>query len=135
MPESKPPTGSPQQWLARARADLALAGVSLPPGALYEDLCFHLQQSVEKAVKAVYQTHGWTFRYTHDLKELLAGLQRKGLSLPPQIEDAASLSVYASEARYPGHGEPVSKQEYRQAFAISERVVRWAEALIEGKAE
>jgi HEPN domain-containing protein len=41
---------------------LALAAVSVPPGAVYEDLCFHAQQAAEKALKAVYVQRGWRFR-------------------------------------------------------------------------
>jgi len=66
--------------LARARGDLAIAKAPLPKGAFYEDLCFHAQQAAEKALKAVYQHHGWPFRYTHDLDELIGGLRRNGLT-------------------------------------------------------
>jgi HEPN domain-containing protein len=58
---------------------LAIAKAPLPEGAFYEDLCFHAQQAAEKAPKAVYLHHGWTFRYTHDLDELMGGLKRNGL--------------------------------------------------------
>jgi len=51
----KPPTGSSDDWLRRAKSDLAIAKAPLPDGALYEDMCFHAQQAVEKALKAVYQ--------------------------------------------------------------------------------
>lgn len=43
---------SAHRWLARAKGDLALASAPLPPGAFYEDLCFHAQQAAEKAIKA-----------------------------------------------------------------------------------
>ncbi|MEJ5376514.1 MAG: HEPN domain-containing protein [bacterium] len=45
--------GSPAEWLMLARADLALAKAPLPPGAVYEDLCFHAQQAAEKALKGM----------------------------------------------------------------------------------
>lgn len=82
MPQGRPAPGTPQDWLARARSDLAIARLPLPAGACYEDLCFHAQQAAEKALKAVYQYHGWTFRYTHDLEELVTGLERQGLVVP-----------------------------------------------------
>jgi HEPN domain-containing protein len=44
------------------------------------------------------------------------------------------LTSYAFEARYPGVGEPVSEEEYKQALSLAEKVVRWAELLIEGTA-
>ena len=54
MLENRLAPGSPQEWLARAKGDLALAGAPLPPGAFYEDLCFHAQQAAEEALKATY---------------------------------------------------------------------------------
>ena len=57
MPQDKHVPGSPEDWLARAIGDLALARVPLPEGGYYEDLCFHAQQAAEKAIKAVYKKH------------------------------------------------------------------------------
>lgn len=45
MPERREIPGSVEEWMARARGDLALARVQLPPGGFYEDLCFHAQQA------------------------------------------------------------------------------------------
>ncbi len=108
MPQDRPTPGSPQDWLSRAKSDLVFARLPLPESAFYEDLCFHSQQAAEKALKAVYQYHGWTFRYTHDLGELVTGLQRNGLAIPPAIDDAIILTSFAWEARYPGLSEPVT---------------------------
>lgn len=82
MPHSRPTPGSAADWLARAKGDLALARVSLPEGGFYEDLCFHAQQAAEKALKAVYVSRGWTFRYIHDLEELITRLQQRGIGIP-----------------------------------------------------
>lgn len=61
MPHDRPAPGSAEDWLARAKGDLAIAEAPLPEGAFYEDLCFHAQQAAEKALKAVYQCHGGRF--------------------------------------------------------------------------
>ena len=106
MPKGKLVPGSAEDWLARAEGDLALAKVPLPEGGFYEDLCFHAQQAAEKALKAVYQHHGKRFRYTHDLDELVTGLTKEGIAVPPEVLEAASLTPYAWEARYPGLTEP-----------------------------
>jgi len=123
--------GSPQDWLARAKSDLILARQPLPEGAFYEDLCFHAQQAAEKAIKAVYQHHGWIFRYTHDLEELLRGLKQKGLVVPQGIDDSIILTSFAWEARYPGFSEPVSVEEYYNAIEHAEAVMIWAEKEIQ----
>lgn len=134
MPPNKPAPGSAAEWLRRARADLALAGVALPPEGLYEDLCFHAQQAAEKAIKAVYRSHGRAFRYTHDIKALLADLRDQSVNVPDDVEEAAALTIYAHQVRYPGLEEPVTEAEYQQALTLARRVVAWAEALIEAEA-
>ena len=96
MPQDRPLPGSAADWLARAEGDLALARVPLPEGAFYEDLCFHAQQAAEKAIKAVYQHCNRRFRYTHDLDELITGLQNEDIAVPPEVVDAASLTSYAT---------------------------------------
>jgi HEPN domain-containing protein len=63
VPEMRPVPGSPQEWIARAKGDLALAQAPLPEGGFYEDLCFHAQQAAEKALKSVYLHFAWDFRY------------------------------------------------------------------------
>jgi HEPN domain-containing protein len=131
VPQDRPIPGSPQEWLARAHDDLALAGAPLPLGGFYEDLCFHAQQAAEKALKAVYIHWGWTFRYVHDLEELITGLRQNGLHVPEAVEDGVVLTSYAFEARYPGLAEPVSEEEYRQAVELAQTVVRWADEMIE----
>ncbi len=132
MPQDKPVPGSAEDWLARAEGDLALAKVPLPEGAFYEDLCFHCQQAAEKALKAVYQHFGKRFRYTHDLDELITGLRNEGISVPPEVVDAALLTSYAWEARYPGLSEPATIEEYREALRQAEIVMRWARGIIRG---
>jgi HEPN domain-containing protein len=84
----------------------------------------------KKALKAVYQHHEWPFRYTHDLDELITGLKRNGLTIPNDVDEAAVLSGFAWEARYPGLSESVTLDEYRQAFQQAETVVAWAEQII-----
>ena len=131
MPQDRPEPGSVGDWLARARSDLAIAKAPLPEGAFYEDLCFHAQQAAEKALKAVSLHHGWTFRYTHDLDELMDGLKRNGLTVPADVDEAAVLSSFAWEARYPGLSEPITVDDYRIAIRQAEAVVTWAEQMIQ----
>jgi len=132
MSSNRPLPGSAEDWLSRARGDLALARVPLPEGGYYEDLCFHAQQAAEKAIKSVYVKHGWTFRYVHDLDELLTGLKRREVDVPTSVEEATVLTPYAFEARYPSLAEPLTEEEYRRAVALAERVVHWAEKIVAG---
>ena len=132
MPRNSPAPGSPGEWLARARGDLALARVPLPEGGFYEDLCFHAQQAAEKALKAVYLSRGWTFRYIHDLEELFTDLQAKGLSILGDILEAVILTDYAFDSRYPRMADSITDEEYRKAITLAEQVLGWAEAQMKG---
>lgn len=131
VPDGRPTPGSPREWLARAKGDLALASAPLPPGGFYEDLCFHAQQAAEKAIKAIYVDRGWTFPYVHDLERLLTGLRERGLEPPETVAQAALLTSYAFEARYPGLGAPVADEDYKRALELANAVVRWVESEIE----
>jgi HEPN domain-containing protein len=104
--------------------------MDLPQGGLHEDLCFHAQQAAEKSLKAIYQHRGWTFRYVHDLEELLTGLAEHGVKIPDGIERCLELTSYASEARYPGLYEAVTPVEHARAVEIAEQVLSWAESLV-----
>ncbi|MBM3501837.1 MAG: HEPN domain-containing protein [Armatimonadetes bacterium] len=134
MPPDRLAPGSPSHWLERARGDLALASAPLPEGGFREDLCYHAQQAAEKAVKAVYVHRGWAFRSVHDLEELITGLERKGLTVPDAVKSCFTLTVFASESRYPRLSEPVTADELQEATAIAARVVRWADAVTRGEA-
>lgn len=123
----------PREWLRRARSNLAIAQAK-PAEACLEDLCFELQQAVEKAVKAVLISKQVEFPYTHDLARLVALLVDVVAVVPESFKDAERLTPYASFSRYPYRGEPVSEDEYRHARALTESIVRWAEEQILGSA-
>ena len=125
QPERFPPD-DPREWMNRARSNLALASNRIP-GTYLEDLCYEAQQAAEKAIKAVMIKRGIEFPYVHDLGRLLSILESVGESIPEEIYEAALLTKYAWEGRYPGVIEPVSGQDYAEAIRIAEAVVRWAE--------
>lgn len=126
------PPDDPREWLNRARSNLAKAtSVFEAPQVYLEDLCFDAQQAAEKAIKAVLIHLDVRFPYVHDLAQLLALVEQTGQSVPESVRRAASLSDYAVETRYPGLSEPVIGQEYDEAVAIAEEVVRWAQEIIE----
>jgi HEPN domain-containing protein len=116
--------------VVRAKAKLVLARLALPPGGMWEDLCFWAQQAAELAIKAVYQQHGWLFPFIHDLAQLLNGLQHEGLVIPSAVQEAQKLTVYATLARYPGLTAPVTQAHYDEAIKIAQDVVAWAESLV-----
>ncbi len=130
MPPKRGAEGTPEEWLRRAKGNLALAKQRKPRDTYWEDLCFEAEQAVEKAVKAVLRSRGIDFPKTHDIGELLALLDRSGHKIPQDIWKADSLTTYAVETRYPGPAEPVTRNEYRQAVALAQKVVKWAENIV-----
>ncbi len=132
MRPSDAPKGSPADWLRHARSDLVLAK-SMPADedVLRETLCFHAQQAVEKAIKAVLVLHNVPFPKTHNIGVLLD-------LLPPEsprdaaLDEVAMLTEYAVSARYPGEAEDVTEEELSAAVSTAERVLNWASSLVAG---
>ena len=56
MPRRAVPTGTPEEWLRRAKSNLVRAKQVKPAGAYWEGLCFDTEQAAEKAVKAILTT-------------------------------------------------------------------------------
>lgn len=129
-PERFPPD-DPREWLNRARSNLALAKSRIREAYL-EDLCFEAQQAAEKAIKAVMIRCNVDFPYVHDLARLLSLLEEAGKEIPEAVRKTEELTRYVLVTRYPGIARPVSEQEYAEAVAIAEAVVRWGEEQIRG---
>ena len=127
-PERFPPD-DPREWINRARSDLTQAKNEVP-GVYLENLCFNAQQAAEKAIKAVMIVRNIEFPYVHDLDRLLSLLEDEGEVILAPIRQASKLTKYATITRYPGDIGPVTAQDYAEAIAIAEAVVRWAEERI-----
>ena len=119
-------SGSPADWLHYALSDLELASIIKPDEVLFEGLCFHAQQAVEKALKAVLIAKDIAPPKTHNIRILL-DLLSQVIVAPQEIEDSAGLTDYAVTSRYPGDFEPVSEEEYKEALKLAKMVVIWAE--------
>ncbi|MCP4452385.1 MAG: HEPN domain-containing protein [Planctomycetes bacterium] len=130
MPHSKNRPGSPGDWLLHARSDLALAKIPPPEDVMLEGLCFHAQQAAEKALKALLVSLNLEFPRTHNIGTLL-DLLHEAVSVPSEVEEAASLTDYAVMTRYPGDTEPVDGDEYNQAIRLAEGVTDWVQQLLQ----
>jgi HEPN domain-containing protein len=64
---------------------------------------------------------------THDLAELVNLVTATGVEVPRDVQEAKRLTPYAVAGRYPGVSEDASAEDYREALAIAEKVVAWAE--------
>jgi HEPN domain-containing protein len=77
------------------------------PGVADESLGFHLQQAVEKRLKAVLALHEVEFDHKHNMTYLTMLLEDEGIELPPCREQIEELTPWASKARYEGLFEGV----------------------------
>lgn len=128
MPPEKGRPDDPHEWLRRAASNLQRSRTDAGlPGVYLEDLCFDAQQAAEKAVKAVLIDEQIVFPYIHDLVTLLTLLEAEGAELPSEVREAGRLTRFAVETRYPGMGEPVTREEHARAVEIAETVVAWAQ--------
>lgn len=127
MPPDSSSLGTPLEWLNRAKSNLAIARQPKTDEIYWEDLCFETQQAAEKALKAVMLARGIKFRFVHDLAELLTVLDQNGVLLAEDVKEAAILTDYSVESRYPGPFEPITEEEFLESLRIAEAVVAWAE--------
>ena len=121
---------SPDEWLLHAQSDLKLAKLGLNQDVLPEQICFHAQQAVEKAVKSVLLFHKIDFPFTHDLEELLDTFEVAGLSVPAEMSDIGVLTPYAVETRYPGYWGEITEDDVSEAVSFAEKAIKWTEEII-----
>ena len=83
---------------------------------------FHAQQAVEKYLKAFLTWHQVEFPKTHDIKRLLKLAGHADPNLPEELPDAADLTAYAVEYRYPGEYPPVTMDDAARAVTVADRI-------------
>ena len=109
---------STREWVKKAEEDF-LAASSLArrrSKPLWNIVCFHAQQAIEKYLKARMEEAGLAIPKTHDLLHLL-NLLAKVEPLWPPYQTAFSLLVsYAGQTRYPGSS--VCKSDARHAMKV-----------------
>jgi len=122
------------EWIKYAESDLKLARLAQDNGeVLPAQICFHTQQSVEKALKAVLIVCGIDFPLTHDIEVLLELADQNRIELPPELANAGLLTPYAVETRYPGLWEEISEADVGEAIALAKNAVHWAKAFPHGE--
>ncbi|MEK6697886.1 MAG: HEPN domain-containing protein [Nitrospirota bacterium] len=121
---------SPGDWLNHARSDLKLARLGASQDVLPEQICFHAQQAVEKALKAVLLFSGTDFPLTHDIEELLDTMDGVGIIIPNELKQIGALTPYAVESRYPGYWGEITRDDVAEALMLAEKTASWADEYI-----
>lgn len=121
---------NPERWLYFAREDLAAAQSVLASG-IWNQVCFHSQQCVEKALKSALSQGPQPLPKTHSIAELVARLPLiLTATLPATTMD---LDAYYVPTRYPDAlpgmlptGLP-AESDAREAFNIAQQVLKTIE--------
>ena len=108
-----------RSWLTKATGDLVSARVLAgdPEGPL-DSAIYHCQQGAEKAVKAFLVFHGAAPERTHDIRKLAVEASAFEKRFDVLIPQAAVLTPYAWEFRYPddlADTEP-TREEFNEAL-------------------
>jgi HEPN domain-containing protein len=120
MPPDPARVADTKAWLSRAATDLRAAALDLaadPP--VLDDLVFHCQQAVEKAMKSLLTWHDEPFGKTHNLESLGEACLRLDSTLRPLVDRAVPLTEYAWKFRYLGEHEGASRDESERALVIA----------------
>lgn len=119
---------STENWIKDAEDELSSALI-LFEHEKFKGVCYHSQQCVEKALKALIIEKGNKPEKTHDIVELLNKVEQIGWKVELPIDDAVFLnSIY--KGRYPTeegllpHGEPTKSD--------AEKAVKAAEGFMKG---
>jgi len=123
------------RWLEKADHDLITAKQTLllPEGPT-DTACFHAQQAVEKALKALLTSHNVPFPKIHELVRLLDIAVTYLPDLSEFRPNLAEMTDYAIEVRYPDDWFEPTRDEALQALALAELIVERVKGRVRDRA-
>jgi HEPN domain-containing protein len=109
----------PKDWIRKAKRDLHRAKVLLAD-ADTEGAGFHLQQAIEKYLKAYLLSKGWELQYVHDLVKLLNSAKDHDPSFEEFRPLCEQVTEYYILVRYPLSEEAPDVAELERAWRKTE---------------
>ena len=98
-------------WMAKATSDLETARLLIREKRRLLDVAvYHCQQAAEKAIKAWLTEHDIIFPKTHSLEDLVELCTPSAPVFEQIVKQAAELTPFGFEFRYPGQWSVVSSQ-------------------------
>lgn len=113
-----------RKWILKAENDLKIGkDEMLTEEPATDPVCFHMQQCVEKYLKAFLIYHNQEIRKTHDIAELLTMCLEIDDTFHKLFDiNAHELTDFAIEVRYPDELYFPSIEETKEAIDIAEKV-------------
>jgi HEPN domain-containing protein len=110
-----------QNWLRKAENDLKIGQGEMKTSEPTTDMiCYHMQQCVEKYLKAYLVLHQKPFRRTHDIAELIEQCKEIDPTFDSLYESQAdSLTIYGVEIRYPDDFYMPAREEAETSIQIA----------------
>jgi HEPN domain-containing protein len=119
-----------KELLIVAEADYETADVLVNSEVITraENTLFHIEQSIEKAMKSVLCHRGVSVPMSHDLLLVVAKFDSKGL--PPGYEALGDLTPFATIRRYELGVHEITKSEITNSLKFAKTVIEWAKEKI-----
>jgi HEPN domain-containing protein len=92
-----------------------------------ETVGLHLQQTVEKAAKALLTRKNIKYPFTHDIDTLLQMLTANGCPVPAQFADLDTLMPFATQARYE-RAVPPGSFDRAEFIDLARRFLAWTDS-------
>lgn len=119
-----------KDWIDFAQVDLDVAIELLDNGdRFFPSILYHLQQSVEKALKALLVLQDMKMLKTHDLDLLLTKLEETPLFEPRLISLIQTLEPFSVEVRYPGFDLDITSDDVSSALSSTKEVINIVKGL------
>ncbi len=115
-----------RELLIIAAGDLASAEVlaTMPLKGRKENICYAVQQSIEKAIKAVICAQNQPVPLTHSIEFLLDKVQG---AKPPHDDALVELTDYATVRRYQEGNEIITDADIAAVLLAGKEVLEWAQ--------
>lgn len=125
-----------RSWIRKAESDLKIARDEMATEEPATDaVCFHLQQCVEKYLKAYLLFRGEEIPRTHNLALLLSRCRRHDPDFQSLVDAGVErLTDYAVNVRYGEEFYLPSLQETREALALAQQVREFVRDRMRGEA-
>ncbi len=119
------------RWIQKAEIDLnAAEKLCSFPDILTDIVCFHCQQSVEKALKGFLISRSKEIGKIHDLVLLIEECSECDPSFQAYLNECSELNSYAVDVRYPGPNDSCTEDEARKALKFAVTIVAKVKGII-----